>query len=89
MSVNGGGETHIYRFDTKTNALRADLDSIDHLTFEKGSKVVFLFNHYLDEGNIKIQILVHFVFVQNLKFYARRFNLEVPSRVHVEGRLNC
>ena len=51
MSVNGGGETHIYRFDTKTNALRADLDSIDHLTFEKGSKVVFLFNNYLDKGN--------------------------------------
>ena len=48
MSVNGGGETHIYRFDTKTNALRADLDSIDHLTFEKGSKVVFLFNNYFD-----------------------------------------
>ena len=45
MSVNGGGETHIYRFDTKTNALRADLDSIDHLTFEKGAKVVF--NNYL------------------------------------------
>ena len=49
MSVNGGGETHIYRFDTKTNALRADLDSIDHLTFEKGSKVMFLFNNYLDK----------------------------------------
>ena len=49
MSVNGGGETHIYRFDTKTNALRADLDSIDHLTFEKGSKVVLLFNNYLDK----------------------------------------
>ena len=87
MSVNGGGETHIYRFDTKTNALRADLDSIDHLTFEKGSKVVFIFNNYLDKGN-KIQILVHFVFVQNLKFYACRFDLEVPSRVHVEGRLS-
>ena len=52
MSVNGGGETHIYRFDTKTNALRADLDSIDHLTFEKGSKVVFLFNNYLDKENL-------------------------------------
>ena len=49
MSVNGGGETHIYRFDTKTNALRADLDSIDNLTFEKGSKVMFLFNNYLDK----------------------------------------
>ena len=49
MSVNGGGETHIYRFDTKTNALRADLDSIDHLTFEKGSKVMFLFNKYFDK----------------------------------------
>ena len=47
MSVNGGGETHIYRFDTKTNALRADLDSIDHLTFEKGTKVVHLFSNYL------------------------------------------
>ena len=83
MSVNGGGETHIYRFDTKTNALRADLDSIDHLTFEKGSKVVFLFNKYFDK------ILVHFVFVQNLNVYAYRFDLEVPSRVHVEGRLSC
>ena len=48
MSVNGGGETHIYRFDTKTNALRDDLDSIDHLTFEKGSKVVFINYHYKD-----------------------------------------
>ena len=54
MSVNGGGETHIYRFDTKTNALRADLDSIDHLTFEKGSKVVFLFNNYLDKENLSV-----------------------------------
>ena len=61
MSVNGGGETHIYRFDTKTNALRADLDSIDHLTFEKGSKVVFLVNNYFDK------ILVYFVFAQKLK----------------------
>ena len=67
MSVNGGGETHIYRFDTKTNALRADLDSIDHLTFEKGSKVMFLFNNYLDKDRINIQILVYFVFAQNLK----------------------
>ena len=82
MSVNGGGETHIYRFDTKTNALRADLDSIDHLTFEKGSKVVFLFNNHLDK------ILVHFVFVRNLTFYACRFDLEVLSRVHAEGRLS-
>ena len=82
MSVNGGGETHIYRFDTKTNALRADFDSIDHLTFEKGSKVVFLFNKYFDK------ILVNFVFVQNLNVYAYRFDLEVPSRVHVEGRLS-
>ena len=64
MSVNGGGETHIYRFDTRTNALRADLDSIDHLTFEKGSKVVFLFNNYLDKDR---KILVYFVFAQNLK----------------------
>ena len=85
MSVNGGGETHIYRFDTKTNALRADLDSIDHLTFEKGSKVVFLFNNYLDKCR---KILVHFVFVRNLKFYACRFDLEVLSRVHAEGRLS-
>ena len=52
MSVNGGGETHIYRFDTKTNALRADLDSIDHLTFEKGSKVKFLLNNYLDKDQL-------------------------------------
>ena len=55
MSVNGGGESHIYRFDTKTNALRADLDSIDHITFEKGSKVVFLFNHYLDKGKLRFK----------------------------------
>ena len=85
MSVNGGGETHIYRFDTKTNALRADLDSIDNLTFEKGSKVMFLFNNYLDKDR---KILVLFVFVQNLNVYAYRFDLEVPSRVHVEGRLS-
>ena len=84
MSVNGGGETHIYRFDTKTNALRADLDSIDHLTFEKGSKVVFINYLYKD----RIQILVYFVFAQNLNVYACRFDLEVPSRVHVEGRLS-
>ena len=57
MSVNGGGETHIYRFDTKTNALRADLDSIDHLTFEKGSKVVLLFNNYLDKEYSNTSIL--------------------------------
>ena len=84
MSVNGGGETHIYRFDTKTNALRADLDSIDHLTFEKGSKVMFLFNNYLDKDR---KILVYFVFAQNLNVYACRFDLEEPSRVHVVGRL--
>ena len=57
MSVNGGGETHIYRFDTKTNALRADLDSIDHLTFEKGSKVVFLFNNYFDKDHSNLSVL--------------------------------
>ena len=57
MSVNGGGETHIYRFDTKTNALRADLDSIDHLTFEKGSKVMFLFNNYLDKDRRNLSAL--------------------------------
>ena len=68
MSVNGGGETHIYRFDTKTNALRADLDSIDHLTFEKRSRVVFSFNNYLDKDRINIQGLVYFVFAQNLNF---------------------
>ena len=88
MSVNGGGETHIYRFDTKTNALRADLDSIDHLTFEKGSKVVFLINNSFDKGRINIHILVYFVFAQNLNVYACRFDLEVPSRVHVEERLS-
>ena len=88
MSVNGGGETHIYRFDTKTNALRADLDSIDHLTFEKGTKVVHLFSNYLYKDLDDIKILLHLVFVQNLKFYVCRFDLEVPSRVHVEGRLS-
>ena len=86
MSVNGGGETHIYRFDTKTNALRADLDSIDHLTFEKGSRVVFLFNNYLDKGrNSNLSALR---VCTKLKFYTCRFDFEVLSRVRVEGRLS-
>ena len=39
VSLNGGSETRVYHFDTKLHEFEVDLDSIDHLLFEKGSKV--------------------------------------------------
>ena len=39
VSINGGSETHVYMLDTKLPYLEVDLGSVDHLLFEKGSKV--------------------------------------------------
>ena len=39
VSINGGSETHVYMLDTKLPNSEVDLGSVDHLLFEKGSKV--------------------------------------------------
>ena len=39
VSLNGGSETRVHHFDTKLQEFEIDLDSIDHLRFEKGAKV--------------------------------------------------
>ena len=39
VSINGGSETHVYMLDTKLPHSEVDLGSVDHLLFEKGSKV--------------------------------------------------
>merc|ERR1712223_2311808 len=41
VSINGGIETHVYMLDTKLPHSEVDLGSVDHLLFEKGSKVRF------------------------------------------------
>merc|ERR1712156_1276205 len=41
VSVNGGSETHLYMLDTNLPHSEVDLGSVDHLLFEKGSKVRF------------------------------------------------
>ena len=55
VSINGGSETHVYMLDTKLPHSEVDLGSVDHLIFEKGSKVSRKFNSYF----LSLEIFMH------------------------------
>ena len=48
VSLNGGSETQVYRFDTQLSEFEVDLDSIDYLKFEKGTKVCIIRHSLLE-----------------------------------------